>query len=399
MEKLGRAECWESFYEYKCSSEHFLESERADLRRFIDNREYEGVIRTISEKKPFPLPLLREINKKGTDKKRKVFMFARRENYVMKLIAFLLHGYEHIFPRSLYSFRRGVGVKQAIDYITTRRGISEFYTYKVDIHDYFNSVDTERVLEMLKRTLTEDGALYEFIAGILREPRAKYMGSTVECKKGIMAGVPFAGFLANLYLSELDSYFESKGVLYARYSDDIIVFANSAEDIAEHERVIKAHLEKMGLLVNEKKEFRTLPGESWEFLGFSIEGRVIDVSRVTLEKIKAKMRRKARSLLRWKKRKGASDKGAARAFIRHFNKKMYDNPKQNDITWALWYFPVINTDKSLRIIDEYAVQSARFIAAGNHSKTAYNLRYEDIKEMGYRNLVNSFYKFKRTGAI
>lgn len=51
-------------------------------------------------------------------------------------------------------------------------------------------------------------------------------GKVVSAKKGAMAGVPFSGFCANLYLRKLDRAFA--GRLYARYSDDIIVFADTA---------------------------------------------------------------------------------------------------------------------------------------------------------------------------
>ncbi|MBQ8380938.1 MAG: hypothetical protein IJY18_03500 [Clostridia bacterium] len=394
LDKISDKNCWLDFLEYKRSSGHFFESEEKDLAEYIDNEDYLPVAEAIALEKPFPLPLLREINKKGTDKKRRVFVFPRRENYILKLIAYLLHSYDALFAPNLYSFRRGIGVKQAVYHIVSRPGIESAYTYKVDISDYFNSVDTEAVISVLEESICDDKRLVSFISGILREPRARFEGGIVEVRKGIMAGVPFSGFLANLFLKDLDEYFFGNNILYARYSDDIIVFSRSKEQISECERKIKETLEAKMLKVNEKKEFRTSPGEKWEFLGFSVSGKEIDISEVSFEKIKAKMRRKARSLLRWKERKAASDKGAVKTFIRHFNRKMYDNPSLHDVTWALWYFPVINTSKTLKAIDEYAVSSARFIASGNHSKKSYSLRYDTLKEWGYRNLVNSFYKFK-----
>jgi hypothetical protein len=48
------------------------------------------------------------------------------------------------------------------------------------------------------------------------------------------AGLPTASFLANVYLMEVDRYFQDAGVLYARYSDDIILFAQDRETLEEH---------------------------------------------------------------------------------------------------------------------------------------------------------------------
>ena len=39
-----------------------------------------------------------------------------------------------------------------------------------------------------------------------------------------MAGTPISTFLANLHLAHMDHYFADAGILYARYSDDIILF-------------------------------------------------------------------------------------------------------------------------------------------------------------------------------
>ena len=46
-----------------------------------------------------------------------------------------------------------------------------------------------------------------------------------------MAGMPLSAFFCNVYLMELDAWFEERKILYARYSDDIIVFAEREEQI------------------------------------------------------------------------------------------------------------------------------------------------------------------------
>ena len=212
-----------------------------------------------------------------------------------------------------------------------------------------------------------------------------------------MAGVPVSGFLANLFLKDMDGWFEQNNVAYARYSDDVIVFADSLQQVEQYEKTIKNFLQQKGLEINSKKEVRTTPDQKWEFLGFGINGNQVDLSDVALQKIKDKMRRKAKALVRWKKRVGANDERAIRAFINHFNKKFFDNPKNHEITWCRWYFPTITTEKSLAIIDDYALSCIRYISTGRHTKANFNLRYETIKQLGFKSLVNSYFKFKKTG--
>ena len=397
LHKLKDENYWEQFLQSKIESGHFTSREEKEFRDFIDNKKYLHIVEKILSNESFALPKMVEINKRRTGKKRTVFIFNHEENMVLKLLAHLLHDYDYLFSDNLYSFRKNISVKTAIGTLLSSIKKSSLYSYKVDIHDYFNSVDTDSIIKLLEETFEKDIELLNFIKSILLEPYCLKNGKQTFCKKGIMAGVPISGFLANLYLTDLDKWFALRGISYARYSDDIIVFAKTEKDIKEYEEKIKWFLSQKKLTVNPKKEVRTLPGEKWEFLGFNIDGNRVDVSNVALEKIRGKMRRKARAILRWRNRNNANVKGTIRAYIRHFNKKFYDNPNPNDLTWCRWYFPTITTAESLQALDEYMISCIRYIATGKHTKANYNLRYEDIKKLGYKSLVNSFYKFKKTG--
>lgn len=399
LDQLRNEHFWIEFLEYKLSGEDISKYEERDLRKFISNEEYLPIVEKILTNQPFPLPQLRELNKKSTNKKRIVFVFDREENYILKAIAYLLNKYDFVFSNNLYSFRKEIGVKKAITELVKKPDITSLYSYKVDIHDYFNSVDTDMLLPLLKMTLSDDEQLFDFISGIIKDPYVRDKDKVVCRKKGIMAGMPISGFLANLYLKELDEWFWEHNITYARYSDDIIVFAETQELISEYEQKIKHILAEKNLEINCKKEYRTNPNEPWEFLGFCVDENGIDLADISLQKMKDKMRRKARALVRWKNRTGACNERAILAFIRHFNRKFYDNPKQHEVTWCRWYFPTITTSKSLHILDEYMVSCIRYIATGKHTKANYNLRYEEIKEFGYRSLVNAYYYYKKTNLL
>ena len=64
----------------------------------------------------------------------------------------------------------------------------------------------------------------------------------------------------------------------------------------------------------------------------------------------------------------------------------------SDLTWSLWFFPVITTPDSLHEIDLYAQDLLRFLISGKHTKSRFNVRYEDLKELGYKSLVNEYYR-------
>ena len=110
-----------------------------------------------------------------------------------------------------------------------------------------------------------------------------------------------------------------------------------------------------------------------------------------------RIRRNARSIRRWMLRKGASPQSALKVMNRKFNYKFYGTI-ESEISWSRWYFPVINTDAGLRIIDTYMQDELRFIVTGAHNKlNKRKVPYEMLKKTGYRPLVSEYWHWKRTG--
>ena len=391
LDRLQDPKAWEKFYEYKLSlalPKQFTKR----LRTFIDEKSYLPVCEKIAAGEPFALPEKSVISKMSTQKRRTVYTYPDPENTVLKLLTYLLiREYNDLFSAGLYSFRPGRAAKDAVRTILKNADIMNMYAYKVDIHDYFNSVPVHALLPMLRSTLSEDVKLYDFLSGLLLEKRVIDRGMVVTERKGIMAGTPLSSFYANLYLCALDRHFASRGIIYARYSDDIILFGPSEEEIKKYASYIRRFLSEAELEVNPDKEFFYSPGEGFTFLGFSCSESTIDIAPVTLKKLKAKMRRKRDSLYRWYRRCGTEGTGAAKAFIRIFNRKLLECAGDNELSWSNWFFPVINTTAGLHEIDIYAQDCIRFLVSGSHTKSRYNVRYSDLKALGYRSLVNAYY--------
>lgn len=386
---------WMQYYSYKESKGHLYEKDLYALKQFIDEKRYLNVAEKMINRISFKPPKKIVISKHNSTKKRIVYSFMEDENNVLKLLTFLLQRkYDYLFSKGLYSFRPMIGAKDAIDELIHYKNINKMWGYKVDIKDYFNSVDVSLLLQKLQPILKEDSDVFDFIKTLLEDCQVIENGNIISEKKGIMAGTPIASFLANVYLMELDAYFENKKNLYARYSDDIIIFSNSKDELEKDITSIHRHLHTLGLAINPKKEMYFKPKEKWTFLGFSYQDGVIDVSDVSIQKLKAKMKRKTRALMRWKDKKGVNGEKAAKAFIRIFNEKLFENPMEHELTWIRWYFPMITTTKSLEIIDHYSQQCIRYLVTGTHTKASYNCRYEKMKELGYRSLVHAYYKIK-----
>lgn len=390
---LSCPETWQQFLEYKRKGGHLNKQDMEELEQFVQQQRYLGAAQKVQNGGTFGPPGKSEISKMSSGKKRIVYTYAEDENWILKLLTWLLQRkYDHLFADNLYSFRPRKGVRDAVKRLVRTPNIRQMWSYKVDISNYFNSVPVERLLPLLREVLEAEPEICRFLESLLTNPLVRDRGELIPEEKGIMAGTPISTFLANLYLSHMDHYFAEQGVLYARYSDDIIVFGETEAKREQSVEMILRFLKEAGLRVNPAKEARTAPGEMWTFLGICYRDGVIDVAPVSVEKLKAKMRRKARALARWQARKGATGVDAAKAFIRVFNRKLFENPVEHELTWVRWYFPLINTPDSLKIIDAYSQSCIRCLATGKHTKAAYNFRYEQMKALGYISLVNRYYK-------
>jgi len=390
---LSDQNVWRKFLEYKLSGGHLNLKNEKVLREFIETESYMPVVEKILQGESFAPPKKMEISKMHSEKKRIVYTYAEAENWVLKLLTYLLQRkYDSLFADNLYSFRQRKGVKDAVKTLISTPNIQKMWSYKADISNYFNSIPAANLLPLLQEVLKDEPEVYRFLESLLTNPLVEENGILVLEKKGIMAGTPISTFLSNLYLSHMDHYFADAGVLYARYSDDIIVFNQTESALEKNIEIMQQFLQDAGLNINRKKEERTGPGEMWTFLGICYHNGVIDVAPVSVEKLKAKMRRKSRALARWKGKKRVDSVLAAKAFIRVFNRKLFENTAEHELTWTRWYFPLINTTESLKVIDAYSQNCIRYLAVGKHTKAVYNFRYAEMKELGYKSLVNHYYK-------
>lgn len=395
MERISVPESWQEFLQYKKERQHLSKTEQREMEEYIEKQKYKELLDEIRQPDYIPpLPLKKEINKGGTSKKRIVYSYPADYNMLLKMIAFSLYKYDNQFSPNCYAFRKNYGVRDAIKRIRTTKGISEKYCLKVDISNYFNSIDVSLLLEKLVFLKKEDGKLYEMFEQLLTMDAAIVNGEKRMEKRGAMAGIPVSPFFANVYLKDVDRFFEEQGVLYFRYSDDILIFADTLEELVILQKQLYEKIESHYLTLNTSKVKISKPGEVWEFLGFCYQDGKIDLSENTKRKIKGKIKRKAHALRRWQSKKGLSGEKAAKGFIRAMNYKFFDSGDGTDFSWSRWFFSNLTTDAGLKEVDAYMQQYIRYCVTGRHYKGNYRISYEQFKAWGYRSLVHEFYKGK-----
>ena len=93
-------------------------------------------------------------------------------------------------------------------------------------------------------------------------------------------------------------------------------------------------------------------------------------------------------------RLGLSFEKAAAVLIRKMNEKYYDLEGDNEFTWSRWFFPVLTTDRGLKVLDSYLLEYVRYLYSGRHYKGNYRISYDGIKKLGYHSLVYEYYRYR-----
>ena len=204
---LKEESVWNDFLQYKINTGHLSKQEQIKLDEYIQKKEYMSIVESILNKEKFSIPEMKHINKKNSTKKRTVFIFNEKENYVLKAIMFLLHKYDYLFAPNLYSFRRNVSVKLAIDNINCKVKIDLLkkegkILIKSNVLRYFT------IAEIEKNILKCDSCKIMFLRGILlmhgsvSDPQKSYRIDLSFSEKTVAEGIKnlFDGFSINLKL-------------------------------------------------------------------------------------------------------------------------------------------------------------------------------------------------------
>jgi len=395
INELLHKETWMSFLEEKDRFHRLNNKEKKAIKEIVETGLYKTMTMAILDNDyTFSTAKKMILNKEMVDKKRIVYCYNLQEQLWLKVLARKMRVYSNAVCANCFSGSANGGSKKAFQHIINDKDLHTKYAYKIDIKNYFNTIDTDLIVALLKESI-DDEVLITLVEQLLRNPDVIYRDEIIQEKKGIMAGTPLSSFLANLYLKEMDNYFLENNLTYARYADDIIVFAYK-DQLQNIIKVIDEYLSKYKLELNHDKTKIIEPKESFDFLGFNYNNGVIDLSQATITKTKKKIRRAARSLYRAKHKKNYSTEKVITLMIKKFNRKFFLVQQETELNWTLWYYPVINTSASLQVIDKYLQSYFRFLNDGSHTKKNYkDINYAMLKKIGYKTLIGEYYKYKK----
>ena len=361
---------------------------KADILERVKNRTFEwGIPRKVY------------LNKAGTSKKRIVYMFEKEQRVLLGVLyRALSYHFRGEISSNCFSYKKGISTIKAVSHLLDLNNNCDMYGVKLDIHAYFNSVSSDRLQEMIGTVFKgyEDTDIYWLISTLYSINKAVDNGVVVDEYMSLIPGTAVASFFANYCLKDLDQHFADFNLPYARYSDDIILFARTPEEIESSLSYIKDILSKYGLEVNPRKYEYFNPKDKIDFLGLTFDENEIDIHKYSFEKVKAKIRK---DVARARKRieQGKSFESEARKVIHRFNYRMYKCyiEDRSKFGWGYYAFRYVTTDKTLREIDFYFRDKLRYLKTGKYNKANINKTPDsELHALGYVSTVMMYNLFK-----
>lgn len=377
----------------------------AEVREIIDSGNYVGYAHALNNGSfEWSIPQKVSIAKSGTSKKRIVYMYKPFERFLQGVLYRALSSYyKDRFAPNCFSYRQGVNTLSAITYIKENKQNKEMFGLKMDISAYFNSVAQEQLYRCIDEICPLDNpslqGLRMTLEKILKDDTISINGFECEEYKSLVAGSPLGSFFANYCLRELDFYFAERvdEVVYARYSDDIIIMCETQEEIEKYRSIIVKRLEMYGLKINPKKYENFADNEPVEYLGLELSKEGVDISKHGIKKVK-------RTIKRWVKKErqkisyGESTfEKSARKIVKRLNHKYFKSfiIDPTKYGWGYYAFRFITTTKSLTELDFYLRDQLRYLKTGKHNKANIaKVTDDDFRDLGVQSLVDMYKLFR-----
>jgi len=184
--------------------------------------------------------------------------------------------FEPTFISNSFSCRVGKGTHKGVDILEkTARKVSHnsfepCFILKCDIKKFFETIDHEILLDILRKRIKDIDALW-LLEEIIESFASRY--STLLKHKGLPIGNLTSQLFANIYLNEFDQFVKQKLRVkhYIRYTDDFVIIAQTKADLEELLAPIRAFLsDRLALGLHPKKIAIRKLHQGVDFLGYIV---------------------------------------------------------------------------------------------------------------------------------
>jgi len=263
----------------------------------MDFREFEKELSTnlkklakeIKEQRYTPEPLKKiEIEKSNSHKKRPLALGSIKDKVVQRVLYENLNTYfdKHFSDKS-YAYRPGKSTAKAINRVTQFLNQKKLHVVKTDIENFFETIEHDALLDLLAQHIKDKRIIKLISLFIQMGGFQKYV--YVEHNEGVHQGDILSPLLSNIYLNEMDSFLEKKGVSFVRYADDFVMLFEKKQEAFVTLKELKSYLKKIHLKLNKQKTQIVHISDGFTFLGVHFKGKRRSVDNEHLQKAISKI--------------------------------------------------------------------------------------------------------------
>jgi RNA-directed DNA polymerase len=177
--------------------------------------------------------------------------------------------FEETFHVKSFGFRPQRRARQALAELERAHADGYRFAVDCDLKSFFDTVSHDLLLGRLRRKISDQRVL-RLISRYLRAGVQLPDGSRRPTPTGVSQGSPLSPLLANVMLDDLDWELDRRGLRFARYADDFLIFAGSKRAALRVLGSVRRFVERRLKLVVNPTKSQAAKLSQCTFLGFRL---------------------------------------------------------------------------------------------------------------------------------
>lgn len=282
----------------------------------------------------------------------------------------LMEEFDFMIHKSCTSYQKGIGCGMVVQRLSKEvcKSNQKVVGFKSDLTKYFDSVPIkfiDQVFDFIEEKVGKSALINVIRDYYHSDLYFDEFGNLSEKYQSLKQGCAVASFLADALLYHIDDMLWNLNGYYVRYSDDCCYIG---DDYEKAMLILKSELNKMQMTLNPKKVEYLTKDKWFKFLGYSIKGSSISISKGRLKTFQKEI------MSRTIKQRNISYERA----INNVNRYLYKG--NGEFAWARQILSVVNVEHDINLMNAYILDCLRAVQTGK--KKIGGLGYVPTNEKG-----------------